>query len=300
MRVPYREQGPVPPDPYLVAWTRLRRRQFLLRAITIVVFVFGVPSFAMWRVPDYLRVTAIALGLIIAVPVSLFLFSLLPPFLCPRCQAGFFISGGVEIGRTKSCHQCGLVVGSPSPSVPVRQSAHARPEPRRAPIFRLLRRLVLTIAAATVGYLLAKADPWLAAFAIALGVAGTMTTLIARLVRSEAFPLTLAFPLAALLLSALLSLQERQYAPRYEWQRHRAMCPPTATGVTVSVPASRDGHDSHGLVVQGTPLAEVGHRRSNEDIGAPAVRDMPPLRHEDDVSSLTGIVSNPHGHLANH
>jgi hypothetical protein len=46
MMGPYRETPAAAPDPYLAAWSRLRRRRIVLRASIVGFFVLIVPSVA--------------------------------------------------------------------------------------------------------------------------------------------------------------------------------------------------------------------------------------------------------------
>jgi hypothetical protein len=252
MGAPYREPAPVPPDPYLVAWSRLRWRRRALRVGILILFVLAVPAFAGSRVPHELRGAAIALGLVIAVPVSLFLISLLSPFACPECGRPFFASAAMEIGRARACASCGLAIGTPAMRNPAVHPPHSSLRPaHRAALSKAFGWLALTLLAAECSQQV-TADPWVAVLMISLGSAGATTVLIGRLIRSRTFPLALLFPMVALAVAPFTS-------PFMSMRMHRWMygtpvriapnphCPPTSAVGNGSASGQRPSRDGTAL-----------------------------------------------------
>jgi hypothetical protein len=111
---PYREQPPKPPDPWLAAWARLRRRRAvalwaaLLSALAFTVLVVAVVAKAN-RSASIAGVSMVA-GWITWIAVR----SVLRAFPCPRCDSTFHGSGrGETLPWADACAGCGIAIGTP-------------------------------------------------------------------------------------------------------------------------------------------------------------------------------------------
>jgi hypothetical protein len=129
---PYRVQPPKPPprpDPYLLAWARLRVRRAvawgaaLLSAIAFTALVVALAAHAG-------LVAGLASGAMMVCWVSWIVALLvLRPFRCPRCEGAFHGSGPWQAPPwTDACAVCGIAIGTPRTS----GDAAFRPIPRRA------------------------------------------------------------------------------------------------------------------------------------------------------------------------
>jgi hypothetical protein len=207
MGEPYRVPAPGPPDTYLVAWARLRRRRVVMRVAAIVLFVLVAPMSVLTWVPPDARVTGLALGLLLTVPVALFALSLVEPFRCPACHRPFFPSTAAEAGSARSCAHCGIEMGTPERKGtrwPDESDIEAQ---GRSPVQRASALLVATSLVAWASYELVRGTPRIELGLIPLALAAAVTTVVAGLIRSRAFPRELLMPLAGVVLASCLAAQ---------------------------------------------------------------------------------------------
>ncbi len=115
--MPYREASPLPPDPYLAAWERLRRTRRRAFVSAPIVFPFGVTA-ASVLLADVLPPGIVDMGGASVVCMALFLgsgvialvlYARLAMFRCPRCGALLFLRRNLRNG----CSSCGILFGSP-------------------------------------------------------------------------------------------------------------------------------------------------------------------------------------------
>jgi hypothetical protein len=109
---PYRVQPPRPPDPYLVAWAKLRRRRalawggFLLWAFAFTAFVVALAAQA-----RAVGVTAVVAVMCWGSGIAGAL--ILGHFRCPHCSAIFYGLRRPRAPWSDACIACGIAIGTP-------------------------------------------------------------------------------------------------------------------------------------------------------------------------------------------
>jgi hypothetical protein len=108
--LPYRVPAPTPPDPYMAAWVKLRRRQRVWAisfcALVVAVMFACAALHASWWI---LLIPAVSL-------VPLYVAAArVAPFRCPSCTEPFFRSMVEATGFTRACAHCGIPIGTPKP-----------------------------------------------------------------------------------------------------------------------------------------------------------------------------------------
>jgi hypothetical protein len=110
---PYRVAPPVPPDPYLVAWSKLRRRQ---RAAQLTIAGWIPVWFVCAAVPHHSAAMA-ALPMAFALVATVLGTQLrVTRFRCPGCHRPFVWSRPFK--NDLRCWHCNLKFGTPSPGKP--------------------------------------------------------------------------------------------------------------------------------------------------------------------------------------
>ena len=213
MGEPYRVPAPGPPDPYLVAWARLKRRRNLTRLGAFVLFVILAPTAMLAWVPPDTRIIGLALGLLLALPVGLFVISLLEPLCCPACHRPFFPSTLAEAGTAQRCAHCGIEMGTPERKGTRWPEATDVDTRARSRANRALAWLVATGLVAWATYAVVRDRPRLAVWLITLGVAVGVMAVVARFIRSRTFPPELLMPASALILASFLAAQINRAEP---------------------------------------------------------------------------------------
>ena len=106
MADPYRAPVPIPPDPYLRAWSDLRRRRAGLAAGAVVL---GVAAFMHSKHMIGLGAPVLVVGLVTGL-----LSILCESFHCPRCAETFCRKGMFfHNAFARRCLHCGIKVGTP-------------------------------------------------------------------------------------------------------------------------------------------------------------------------------------------
>jgi hypothetical protein len=228
----YRQPAERPKDPTLAVWPRLRWRRWGMRVAALVIFVAIVPAVALVLAPDDQLPAGIALGLTVALPLSLFVVAIFPRFQCPACGEAFFASPGGELGTSKSCVACGIPVGADS-RAPIPRPVAPRPAKAPGPM-ALAGWLATTLVVVVFGFQIARYAPPLQTMGFALAAAGALTVFVGQTMASTAFPRSLLVPIAAFILSLFLGA--------------RVEAPPAHA-------AARGGHrcDSHASTVKPAP-----------------------------------------------
>jgi hypothetical protein len=105
---PYRAPPPVPPDPYVVAWEHLRRRQAWTPIVWIAVFVVFLAAgyFSLWR--RTLSVNRVLFAVNLA-QIARYMLGPSSRFRCPHCGN----KGNVH----KKCRRCGIAIGTPKSAI---------------------------------------------------------------------------------------------------------------------------------------------------------------------------------------
>ena len=112
--MPYRVAPPKPPDPFIAAWGRYRKRRVLLWlvvcALPVVLFPDAIASGILGLPSNWPIVAELSLG-------SLFylLIRELGRFECPRCGKPFHSGevGSMGHAQANRCAHCGIPVGMP-------------------------------------------------------------------------------------------------------------------------------------------------------------------------------------------
>jgi hypothetical protein len=106
---PYRAPAPIPPDPYAVAWSDLKRRRLWRVGSTVWLLV----AIAMSRGGR----PGAATGVMFLATIALSIWS--ERFRCPRCASLFCRKGWFfHNGFTRRCLHCGLKTGTPKSDDP--------------------------------------------------------------------------------------------------------------------------------------------------------------------------------------
>jgi hypothetical protein len=224
---PYRQPAALPPDPYLVAWARLRRRRRWI-GLGFAALMPLVGALAVLPMPRGWHGPAVLFGSFMAVPLGLFILARLPPFLCPACEHPFFRLVGGELSSVDRCEHCETVIGSaldPRMVTPGPPATRFRPRP----VFVAAGWLLPSLFAWNVGFAGTASSPWVAAAAIA--VSGAVVFAVVR----RSWPRLLVLPAAALIVGAVCGVQQwranEQATQRMKAELARvrsAACPPRA------------------------------------------------------------------------
>jgi hypothetical protein len=113
---PYRRPAPIPPDPYLVAWSKHRRRKRAWLLLIVVAVVAGLASDG----PSDLYVAVFP-----TFPALLLVGAWdLMRLKCPHCGERFY-TGSSEIrwGQKPCCQKCGIRAGTPKSAVKIEPRA---------------------------------------------------------------------------------------------------------------------------------------------------------------------------------
>ena len=199
---PYREPAPVPPDPYLVAWARLRRRRHALLASTCGTVVAAGLLSSMLPLPRNEHFTGALFGLFMSVPLGLFILARLPPFLCPACEHPFFQLVGGELGHTRKCDHCEIEIGSALNPHLSRLGALPRPFGARQ-VLVALGWLVTAVLVWVGAFAATLTSPGIGLAAVAAGGVGALAVLVARAMRGRTLSRLLVLPMVALIAGAL-------------------------------------------------------------------------------------------------
>jgi predicted RNA-binding Zn-ribbon protein involved in translation (DUF1610 family) len=106
---PYRVASPLPPDPYLVAWAKLRLREVDSRYTRVV---FGVVFGAFCLITGCTNTSPVVLGMMLF-PLAALMRARMLRFPCPRCGRAF-VGWGREFSADLECRHCGVKFGTPA------------------------------------------------------------------------------------------------------------------------------------------------------------------------------------------
>jgi hypothetical protein len=113
---PYRSAPPVRPDPYLLAWAKLRRsrRTIVGVAAGVMNVVAATCAFVVWSQSHAARILALGVVLVAAAAYRL-AFRGAASFRCPRCRRAFFPANARLFDLAiDDCGHCGIAVGTPA------------------------------------------------------------------------------------------------------------------------------------------------------------------------------------------
>lgn len=199
-REPYREPAPVPPDPYLVAWAKLRRRRHALLASLCGMGTVVCLSSSM--LPRGTHPEGFVFGVFLSIPLGLFILARVPPFLCPACGHPFFELVGGELGHATKCDHCDIEIG-------LALNHHAssyRASPSRVGARQVLVLFgwLLTAVLAWIGAFAATlTSPWMGLTAVGVGAVGALAVLVGGGMRRRRLPRLLVVPMVAAIVGAL-------------------------------------------------------------------------------------------------